>query len=56
MTSFLGSFFVWYRCGIEPTIMELSGGQFLPPVRTPVATSIFALAKMQIDSGCQFME
>ena len=30
--------------------VELSGGQFQPPVQTLVATIIFAKAKMQIDS------
>ena len=28
--------------GLEPIYMELSGGQFLPPVQTLVATFIFA--------------
>ena len=28
--------------GLEPIAVELSGGQFLPPVQTLVATSIFA--------------
>jgi len=31
--------------GFEPITMELSGGQFLPPVQTLVATSIFAMRK-----------
>ena len=29
------------RSGLEPIAEELSGGQFLPPVQTLVATSIF---------------
>ena len=36
-------FLYFYRkTGIEPIAEELSGGQFLPPVQTLVATSIFA--------------
>ena len=31
--------------GIEPIYMELSGGQFLPPVLTLVATLIFAIGE-----------
>ena len=30
------------RSGLEPIAEELSGGQFLPPVQTLVATLIFA--------------
>ena len=38
--------------GLEPIAVELSGGQFLPPVQTLVATSIFChRQKMQIESG-----
>ena len=36
------SFFFFKSAGFEPIYMELSGGQFLPPVQTLVATSIFA--------------
>ena len=41
-------FCFWYGIqtnGLEPIYMELSGGQFLPPVRTLVATIIFAIGK-----------
>ena len=34
-----------YIAGFEPIAVELSGGQFLPPVQTLVASSIFAKRK-----------
>ena len=33
------------RSGLEPIAVELSGGQFLPPVQKLVATSIFAFGE-----------
>ncbi|MBQ8358312.1 MAG: hypothetical protein IJX37_00140 [Oscillospiraceae bacterium] len=33
------------RAGLEPIAVELSGGQFLPPVQTLVATIIFCKAE-----------
>ena len=39
------------KIGLEPIAEELSGGQFLPPAQTLVATSIFChRQKMQIES------
>ena len=38
---FRTSFFIWYRKGIEPIYMQMSGGHLLPPVQTLVATYIF---------------
>jgi len=44
--------FIFLPVGLEPIAVELSGGQFLPPVQTLVATSIFChRQKMQIESG-----
>ena len=44
--------FPWKVNGLEPIAAELSGGQFLPPVQTLAATSIFSQReKMQIESG-----
>ena len=40
-----GWFSFWNGEGIEPIAVERSGGQFLPPVRTPVATIIFAFGE-----------
>ena len=34
--------------GIEPIAVELSGGQFLQPVQTLVATSIFSVGENAI--------
>ena len=43
--------------GLEPIAVELSGGQFLPPVQTLVATSIFSQReKIQIESGHRFVD
>ena len=45
------SFSMVSETGLEPIEMEVSGGHFLPPVQTLVATLIFAhRAKMQIES------
>ena len=40
-TGWLFSFLFSQGAGLEPIYMELSGGQFLPPVQTLVATTIF---------------
>ena len=36
-----GGCLFWLGAGREPIAVELSGGQFLPPVQTLVATFIF---------------
>ena len=50
--TFTVGFIISFGSGLEPIAVELSGGQFLPPVQTLVATSIFSRReKMQIESG-----